>query len=134
MTERLSTTYKRTEFTTSVRRAADARCNDACEGCGKPLAGVRRVYDHRWPQRLGGASDLANCQVLCDDGPDSCNQRKTHGMDLPGIAARKRHEKGRLALDIDRPVRKPGKIVGRPMPKSSRKIPNRPFHVKPRTK
>jgi 5-methylcytosine-specific restriction endonuclease McrA len=135
VTERLSTTYKRTEFTVSVRRAAWARCGGHCEGCGKslhpdPNTMIPHVFDHIWPQRLDGTSDLANCQVLCDDGPDSCNRKKTMGLDLPGIAARKRHEKGRLALDIDRPVRKPGKIAGRPMPKSSRKIPSRPMRAK----
>ncbi len=135
MTARLPTAYKRTEFTGTVRRAADARCKDHCEGCGKPLAGIRRVYDHRWPQRLGGASDLANCQVLCDDGANSCNSRKTHGLDLPGIAARKRHEKGRLSTDVGRPISKPGKIQSRGFQPGHRPMQSRPFPIdKPRAK
>lgn len=110
MTDRLAADYERTEFTAAVRRAAWARCDGKCEGCGKSIVGVKHVYDHDWPHRLGGPSTLANCKVLCADGAASCNALKTHGLDLPGIAARKRHEKGRLALDIDRPVKKPGKI------------------------
>lgn len=108
MTERLSSTYTRVEFSAAVRRAADERCKGRCEGCGRVL--IKRVYDHDWPHRLGGPSTLENCKVLCADGPDSCNALKTNGMDVPGIAARKRHEKGRLPLDIDRPEHKPGKI------------------------
>lgn len=110
MTERLPPKVKRIEFPRSVRKAALARANGRCEGCGRPLERGRYTFDHTIPARRGGPSTLANCKVLCKGGPDTCDYRKTYGEDLPGIAANKRNTKTRLPLDIDRPVRKPSKI------------------------
>lgn len=110
MSERLSPTYEREEFPAAVKRAAWARCQGRCEGCGKVLTPGRYRYDHTLPTRLGGPPTLENCKVLCRDGAESCDHRKTHSEDLPGIAARKRYEKNRLPLDIERPEKKPGSI------------------------
>lgn len=114
MSQRITPTYTREEFPAAVRRAAWKRCGGRCEGCGRALAGIRYVFDHDWPTRLGGPPTLENCRVLCDDGAGSCNDRKTHGLDLPGIAAAKRYAKNRLPLDIERPAKKPGTIKRRP--------------------
>lgn len=107
MSERIASTYVRVEFPVSVRKAAWARCGGRCEECGKPLQPGQYRYDHTVPARRGGPSTLENCKVLCRDGPDSCDARKTHSEDIPGIAAIKRYGKNRLPLDIDRPERKP---------------------------
>jgi hypothetical protein len=129
MSERIAETYVRVEFPTSVRKAAWARCGGRCEQCGKLLIGRRFTYDHTLPARRGGASDLANCRVLCNDGPESCDQIKTYAEDLPGIAAVKRYGKNRLPLDIGRPPKQPPKMKGpgfrRGGPKQ--KIPSRKF-------
>lgn len=128
MSQRIASTYTREEFPAAVKRAAWERCGGRCEGCGTSLLGVSYVYDHDWPTRLGGPPTLENCKVLCDDGPGSCNDRKTHGLDLPGIAAAKRYAKNRLPLDIERPAKKPGTIKNsRGFPKGHRPIPGRPF-------
>lgn len=113
MSERLAPTYEREEFPVAVKRAAWARCQGRCEGCGKVLTPGRYRYDHTTPTRLGGPPTLENCKVLCRDGPESCDAVKTHQQDLPGIAARKRYGKNRLPLDIERPKREPSKINGR---------------------
>jgi 5-methylcytosine-specific restriction protein A len=126
VSERLPDADDREEFTDAVRRDAWARCGGRCEGCGKSLAGIRYTYDHTIPFRRSRDSTLANCKVLCNDGPESCDHRKTYGEDLPGIAANKRYGKNRLPLDIGRPEKKPGKIktrgfkqgVKRPFPQS----------------
>lgn len=127
MSERIAPTYTREEFTDAVKRARWAHCGQCCEGCGRSLLpAVPHVFDHHWPNRLGGPATFDNCRVLCNDGPGSCNYRKTHGLDLPGIAAAKRYAKNRLPLDIGRPEKKPGKIPQRPnatWPKQS--FPNR---------
>lgn len=113
MSERLAPKVPRVEFPQSVRRAALARANGHCEGCGRPLERGRYTFDHTVPHRRGGASTLANCKVLCKGTPDSCDNRKTYGEDLPGIAAAKRYGKNRLPLDIERPEKKPGSIKGK---------------------
>lgn len=132
MSQRIAPTYVRVEFSAAVKREAWARCGGRCEGCGRPLEGVRHVYDHKWPLRLGGDASLENAQVLCDEpfnGDISCNERKTAGLDLPGIAAAKRYAKNRLPLDIGRPEKKPGKIKSPGFQKGgpSRPIPSRQF-------
>ena len=130
MSERIAEARDREEFTVAVRRAALARCGGRCEGCGKPLVGRRYTYDHTLPWRRGGLSTLENCKVLCNDGKDSCDYRKTYGEDLPGIAAVKRYGKNRLPLDIDRPAKKPSTFRGksRPIPRPKNfKWPKRPM-------
>lgn len=114
MSERIAEIRDREEFSQLVRRAALVRANGRCEGCGRPLVGRHYTYDHTLPWRRGGASTLENCKVLCNDGKDSCDYRKTYGADLPGIAAVKRYGKNRLPLDIDRPERAPSSIPQRP--------------------
>lgn len=113
MSERLPDPVDREEFTQAVRKAALARADGKCEGCGKPLVRGRYTFDHTIPFRRSRDSSLGNCKVLCNDGPDSCDHRKTYTEDLPGIAANKRYGKNRLPLDIDRPDKKPGKIPQR---------------------
>lgn len=132
MSERLAPAVEREEFTDAVRRAAWARCGGRCEGCGKPLAGIRYTYDHTIPFRRSRDSSLANCKVLCNDGKDSCDKVKTFKEDLPGIAAIKRYGKNRLPLDIDRPVKTPGKIKSPGFRKGGQKqrIPSRPMRQK----
>ncbi len=127
MSERIAETYEREEFSAAVKRAALARANGHCERCGAPLRKGKYRYNHKVPTRRGGPPTLDNCEVLCHDGPGTCDYDQTYGIDLPGIAAVKRYGKNRLPTDIDRPVRKPGNIPTRPMPKSSRPIANRPF-------
>lgn len=127
MSERLPPAVDREEFTDAVRRAAWARCGGRCEGCGRDLAGIRYTYDHTIPFRRSRDSSLANCKVLCNDGPDSCDHRKTYGEDLPGIAAAKRYGKNRLPLDIGRPEKKPGKIKTRGFKQGHRPMQGRPF-------
>lgn len=127
MSERLPPAIEREEFTDAVRRAAWARCGGHCEGCGRDLAGIRYTYDHTIPFRRSRDSSLANCKVLCNDGPDSCDHRKTYGEDLPGIAALKRYGKNRLPLDIGRPEKKPGKIKTRGFKQGHRPMQGRPF-------
>lgn len=125
MSQRLPEARERQEFSASVRKAALARANGHCEGCGKPLVGRRYTYDHTLPWRRGGASTLENCKVLCNDGPDSCDHKKTFTEDLPGIAAVKRYGKNRLPTDIDRPPKKPGKIPQRKSAWAKRPFPKR---------
>lgn len=108
MSERIAETYVRVEFPTSVRKQAWARCGGRCEQCGKALVKGGYTYDHTLPARRGGASDLANCKVLCT----ACDKAKTFGEDLPGIAAVKRYGKNRLPLDVGRPPKKPPKMRG----------------------
>ena len=129
MSERLPDKVPREEFTDAVRRAAWERCGGRCEGCGKSLDGIRYTYDHIVPFRRSRDSSLANCQVLCNDGRDSCDHRKTYGEDLPGIAANKRYGKNnRLPLDIGRPVKPPPRMRSRnSFQKGHRSIPRRPF-------
>lgn len=123
MSQRIAATYVRVEFSQAVKRSAWARCKGRCEGCGKDLTGPSFVFDHKLPLRRGGDASIDNCQVLCDDGPDSCNAKKTYAEDIPGIAAIKRYGKNRLPLDVDRPAKKPGSIRGRGFDKSrSRKF------------
>jgi 5-methylcytosine-specific restriction endonuclease McrA len=129
VSERIAPKQPREEFSAPVKRAAWKRCNGRCEGCGKALDGIRHVYDHKTPTRLGGPPTLDNVQVLCDDGKGSCNYTKTHVEDLPGMAALKRYGKNRLPLDIDRPERKPGSIKTR-----KTNWPSRPFDKKRATK
>jgi hypothetical protein len=126
---RLSPEYVREEFPEIVKIEAWTRCGGRCEGCGKDLSEIPCVYDHKWPTRRGGPPTLDNCQVLCDDGPTSCNSKKTHGEDLPGIAAFKRYTKNtRLPLDIGRPEKKPGSIQSRGFQGGpSRPFPSRQF-------
>ena len=116
MSERIIDKAPREEFPRSVKNAAKERCKGRCESCGRSLDGIRYVYDHKVPTRLGGKPTLENCQVLCDDGVGSCNYQKTHVEDLPGIAALKRYGKNRLPLDIGRPQRKPSTIPQRKNP------------------
>lgn len=125
MSERLPPPEERAEFSISVRKAAWARCDGRCEGCGRILDGVRYVYDHTIPFRRSRDSSLTNCKVLCSDGPGSCDHRKTYGEDLPGIAANKRYGKNRLPTDIDRPTKKPGKIPQRKTNWAKRPFPKR---------
>lgn len=113
MSERLPPAEKRQEFTAAVRKAALARANGHCEGCGATLIKGRYTFDHTVPWRRGGPSTLDNCKVLCRTGKNSCDWIKTHLEDLPGIAAVKRYAKNRLPLDIGRPEKKPGMIQGR---------------------
>lgn len=128
MSERISATYEREEFPAAVKRAAWKRCGGRCEGCSKPLDGIAFTYDHTVPTRRGGPPTLDNCKVLCNDGRQSCNGRKTYDEDLPGIAANKRYGRtNRLPLDIDRPVKKPGTIQSRGFQQGHRPIPGRPF-------
>jgi 5-methylcytosine-specific restriction endonuclease McrA len=129
LSERIAETYVRVEFPTSVRKAAWARCGGRCEQCGKPLVKGGYTYDHTLPARRGGASDLANCKVLCNDGPESCDKIKTFTEDLPGIAAVKRYGKNRLPLDVDRPDKRPPKMRGPGFRKGGpkQKIQSRPF-------
>lgn len=123
VSERISATYVREEFTDAVRKAAWARCGGRCEGCGRTLEPRKYRYDHTIPLRRGGPSTLANCKVLCRDGPDSCDAIKTNREDNPGIAAIKRYGKNRLPLDVGRPEKKPGSIKSRSFDKSkSRKF------------
>lgn len=131
MSERLAEARDREEFTIGIRRAAWKRCAGRCEGCGRPLAGIAFTYDHTTPWRRGGASTLENCRVLCNDGRDSCNGRKTFDEDLPGIAALKRYGKGRLPLDIARPAKRPPKIKTRKHGWPSKKLQGRQFTRKP---
>jgi hypothetical protein len=138
VSERLPEAIEREEFPLAVRRAAWARCGGRCEGCGKPLdiriengGRVKFTYDHTVPFRRSRDSSLANCKVICADGPDSCDAIKTYREDLPGIAAIKRYGKNRLPLDIDRPVKRAPKIKTRKANwPQGRKIPNRPFPAK----
>lgn len=127
MSERIAPDYEREEFPEAVKRAALARCGGHCEGCGKPLVGRRYIYDHTITTRRGGPPTLENCKVLCNDGRDSCNARKTYDEDLPGIAAAKRYGKNRLPLDIERPAKKPPTIKRRGFQQGHRSIPSRPF-------
>lgn len=131
MSQRLAPAEPRVEFPRSVRKAALERANGHCEGCGRPLVRGRYTFDHTVPARRGGPSTLANCKVLCNDGEDSCDYRKTYGEDLPGIAANKRYGKNRLPLDIDRPEKKPSTFKGnRGFQQGHRSIPSRPFPKK----
>lgn len=133
MSERLAPKKPRDEFSPAVKRAAWSRCGGRCEGCDRQLEPGKYRYDHTIPTRRGGPATLANCKVLCHDGPGSCDYDKTYGEDLPGVAAAKRYGKNRLPLDITRPTKQEPKMRGRSSwaPRGSQKIPSRPFQRKP---
>lgn len=113
----------RHEFTAAAKREADARAGGRCEAtglryglaqgqrCGADLAVTGQQRDH-YPR---GAHDphpetrtAANCVVCCP----RCNQYANNKIDTPREAKMKRIAKkpARLPLDVDRPVKKPGKI------------------------
>jgi hypothetical protein len=128
VSERLAPAVEREEFTDAVRRGALARAAGHCEGCGRSLDGVRYVFDHTIPFRRSRDSTLANCKVLCSDGRNSCDGRKTFDEDLPGIAAVKRYGKNRLPLDIERPEKKAEpKMRGRGFQPGHRPMTGKPF-------
>jgi len=132
VSQRLPDPIDRKEFTDAVRRAAWERCGGRCEGCGRELEGVPYRFDHTIPFRRSRDSSIGNCKVLCNDGPASCDYRKTNGEDIPGIAAIKRYGKNRLPLDIERPAKKPGSIKSRGFQQGHRPIPGRPFQKRGR--
>lgn len=62
----------RRAFPKSIQREALARAAGQCEAalpsgdrCPCTLQPGRYRFDHRIPDRIGGAPDLANCQVIC---------------------------------------------------------------------
>lgn len=69
-------------FPKAVRRSALARAGGRCETCGAALLPGHFHFDHAVAHALGGASDLANCQVLCR----TCHRLKTASRDIPAIA------------------------------------------------
>ncbi len=76
----------RAEFTRKTKVEAFERAGGRCEACTvKIIAGNGPHYDHRIPDAVGGANDLANCQVLCK----TCHGLKTAKTDVPAIAKTK---------------------------------------------
>lgn len=121
----------RQEFRIATKRTALARSEGRCEAIGHRyglLPGMRcrasishwRVqYDH-YPR---GAHDphpetrsIDNCVATCP----ACNAWAAHHTDTPREAKMKRVQAnvGRLAMQLDRPVKKPGSIRGRGFDKS----------------
>lgn len=65
----------RREFPVAVRKAAWARCEGRCEGCGAEFSAANPPeYDHRVEDTLGGEPVLENCEVL---GHRCCHKAKT---------------------------------------------------------
>lgn len=73
------------EFSAKTKLEAWERCAGRCEECLTRIV-ARPEYDHKLPLALGGASDLLNCQVLCQ----KCHRIKTSNGDVPRIAKTKR--------------------------------------------
>lgn len=128
-------------------QACTLRIAGVCTGGGEDT-----VFAHIRDSHTGGAikaSDISGCDACfaCHAVFDGQAAREAlrgnwHFYALRGIQAtlENRIERRILIMPADATETrrtssaKPGKIAGRPMPKSSRKIPNRPFHVKPRAK
>lgn len=127
----------RHEFPSSVKKAARMRAGGVCEArgarygfasetrCTAILSETAVEFDH-YPlgAHAEGSNTLENCVCTCR----RCNQYAANHTDKAVEAKIKRVQRkhGR------RPdTRKPRpKIAGRPMPKSSRKIPSRPMRAK----
>ena len=73
------------EFTPKIKLQALEKCGGFCAICLAKIIG-RPEFDHILPLALGGASDIANAQVLCS----KCHRLKTSGQDVPRIAKTKR--------------------------------------------
>lgn len=71
----------RTEFSSTVRKAAWARCKGCCEhtGCDIKLMVGKFQFDHIKPDGLGGEPTLENCAVLCS----AHHHKKTVEQDRP---------------------------------------------------
>lgn len=98
------------EFSAKIKLEAWERCRGRCEECLTRIA-ARPEYDHKLPLALGGASDLLNCQVLCQ----KCHRIKTSTGDVPRIAKAKRQQR---------------KAIGA-WPKSTRPLRSRGFSKRP---
>ena len=77
----------RTEFPSSIKKAALARANGLCEGCTTPLQKSKYHFDHVIADALTGKPLLENCKVLCV----VCHAEKTK-IDVANIAQAKRRE------------------------------------------
>ena len=66
-------------FPARVQDEAFTRAAGKCEDCGGALKPGQFQYDHVKPNGLGGASDLANCRVLCT----ACHVAKSQADDMP---------------------------------------------------
>ena len=84
------------DFPLKVEDDALARANGRCEGCGGALKPGRFQYDHIKPHAMGGASDLANCQVLCT----ACHIAKSQTDDMPSINRADRKGKVKRGLIV----------------------------------
>jgi 5-methylcytosine-specific restriction enzyme A len=94
----------RRNFTRKVMSIAYARATDAdgvtrCEGCTAPVGPGGFRYDHTIPFELSRDSRVSNCRLLCT----SCDDGKTHRMDIPWIAkANRQRDKHRGAFERSR--------------------------------
>jgi 5-methylcytosine-specific restriction protein A len=109
---------KRDEFTAKTKEQAYERSQGRCENrlCGLPLQIGKIHYDHIIPCRLGGTSEIKNCQVLCL----ACHQEKTGKEDIPRIAKARRQHRRHIGA-----VEPKGNIQSRGFPKREKTTPSK---------
>lgn len=104
----------RREFSMAVKKAAAARANKLCEGCGGKLHAGGYHYDHDVADGLGGEPTLENCRVLCLP----CHKVKTIEHDNPRMQKADR-QRNKIALAIRPPSRLQGPSFPKPGPQLS---------------